>query len=178
MNSILVCRDTQFHWSPRFRIAAHFLLLYAILTQSLLCLRLLQIASFIVSAIAQGRALFLWRRQWLGMSDERRSQSGWQQRAGWFSAFACFGCVAGALAYAARMGNLIHVFTSIKMETSLCISSNSTAQSLLLIEKEYTLPCARFSLLRSKSAPCLVPLFAAKAEILWRKQPSKENNCG
>jgi hypothetical protein len=73
------------------------------------------------------------------MSDERRSESGWQQRAGWFSAFACFGCVAGALAYAARMGNLIHVFTSIKMEATLGISSNSTSQSLLLIEKEYSI---------------------------------------
>ena len=36
------------------------------------------------------------------------------------------------------MGNLIHAFTSIKMEASLGISSNSTAQSLLLVEKEHS----------------------------------------
>jgi hypothetical protein len=64
----------------------------------------LQIACFIICAIAQGTAFARWRK-W---SAEEKSRGWWLY--GWFTALSCLGSTAGALAYVARMGHLYGVY--------------------------------------------------------------------
>ena len=95
----------------------------------------LQIASFIACAVAQGTAFVLWRRKW----HQRDKQNSWRLREGWFNGLACLGSVAGALAYGARMGNLIQIYTCIKLESELLIGKNATADAQAIVEQEYSL---------------------------------------
>ena len=91
----------------------------AVLVRSTLCpyhrppsltARHIQITCQVAAAVALGIAHFRWRR-W---SDEEK-QNGWKLY-GWFSALSCLGSAAGAMAYAARIGNLSLNYTSSKIE--------------------------------------------------------------
>jgi hypothetical protein len=65
-------------------------------------------------------------------------RSSWLPHEGRFIGVACAGSVAGALAYGARMGNMLQIYTTIKMEQDLNISANSTDAVLMTIEREYS----------------------------------------
>ena len=100
--------------------------------------RFLQIAAFIVCAAAQGLAFLRWRKKWREISDPKR-RTGWQLHEGWFTGAACLGSIAGAIGYGARLGNLVGIYSSIKLETELGSTSTASAGSLMLIEQEYVL---------------------------------------
>jgi hypothetical protein len=80
----------------------------------------------------------LWRRKWSEFKD-RQSTSGWQQHEGWFTGLACLGSAFGALAYGARLGNLTGIYGSMKLEGEMGALSNSTAETLMLVEQQYVL---------------------------------------
>jgi hypothetical protein len=66
----------------------------------------LQISCFVICAAAHGTAFARWRK-W---SAEEKLR-GWRLY-GWFTALSCIGSVAGALAYAARIGHLYGIYAT------------------------------------------------------------------
>jgi hypothetical protein len=101
--------------------------------------RALQIAAFIVCALLQGCAFVRWRQKWRKLSGEQRSSGrGWKLYEGWFCGLACIGSVIGALAYGARLGNLLQAFVVNTLEADMRASGNSTVPQLLRIEREYS----------------------------------------
>ncbi len=80
-----------------------------------------------------------WRRAWQQQRLQEEARQGWQMQKIWFSGFACAGSVAGALTYGVRMGNLIQIYTTIKLESQLLPAKNASSAALMVIEREYVL---------------------------------------
>ena len=72
--------------------------------------RIHQVAFFILSAVVHAIAHARWRRR------VAKNIHGHWPYFGWFTSMSCLGCVAGALAYGARIGQLYFLYTSRRIE--------------------------------------------------------------
>ena len=118
---------------------------------------------FFVCATAHGVAFAIWRKK----SDKERSR-GWDHY-GWFTGISCVSQIAGLLAYAARMGNLSHIYIS----SNIGRSGNGTITDLTAAESQEKNKVLVDMLLFSAAHWALLPLeiglvIVAKLLVLQR----------